>query len=68
MGDPDLQMEVGGGEGWGAIIQTLQYGGAWSQKIFFQPFRPQFGLKIRGGAAPPLDPPLRWSLKTPAAL
>ena len=33
------------------------------KKIFFWPFGPQFGLKIRGGGgqatqAPPLNPPL----------
>ena len=26
--------------------------GAWSQKNFFEPFRPQFGLKIRGEGRP----------------
>ena len=26
---------------------------------FFRPFGPQFGLKIRGGRRPPLDPPLK---------
>ena len=32
-----------------------------SEKKIFQPFGPQFGLKIRGGAlAPPLDPPLSY--------
>ena len=33
-------------------------GGAVSKKIFFQPFRPQFGLKIRGYQGPSLDPSL----------
>ena len=35
-------------------------GGGGGLKIFFQPFEPQFGLKIRGEPgprAPPLDPP-----------
>ena len=35
-------------------------GGRRSPKTFFQPFGPQFGLKIRGAGvprAPPLDPP-----------
>ena len=44
--DPDLQGE-GGRDG--------------LKKIFFQPFGPQFGLKIRGGGGgwgPALDPPL----------
>ena len=31
-------------------------GGGGLQKLFFRPFGPPFGLKIRG--APPLDPPL----------
>ena len=29
-----------------------------SQKNFFGPFGPQFGLKIKVGQTPPLDPPL----------
>ena len=33
-------------------------GGGGVKKIFFQPLRPQFGLKIRGHQGPPLDPPL----------
>ena len=28
-------------------------GGGWPQKIFFWPFGPHFGLKIRGGQGPP---------------
>ena len=38
--------------------------GGLASKNFFHPFRPQFGLKIKGGGgaqapgAPPLDPPL----------
>ena len=49
---------IGGG---GAVIQTLRKGeGGLSQRIFFRPFGPQFGLKIGGGAsrASPLGPPL----------
>ena len=42
--DPDLLIKRGGGEGGG---------GRGLQKISFQPFEPQFGLKIRGEAAPP---------------
>ena len=37
------------------LIQTLRWGGggAWSPKnIFFRPFRPHFGLKIRAGPGP----------------
>ena len=40
--DLDLQMREG------VVIQTLREGDR-SQKIFFQPFGPQFGLNIRGG-------------------
>ena len=41
--DPDLEIRKGVGGGF--------------QRIFFRPFWPQFGLKIRG-RAPPLDLPL----------
>ena len=40
--DPDLHI------GWG---------GHGLQKKCFWPFEPQFGAKIRGSPAPPLDPP-----------
>ena len=53
--DPDLQIR---GEGGGAVIQTLRKGVAVSKKIFFRPFAPQFGLKIRGRPGPP--GPLPW--------
>ena len=43
--DPDLQIRGGGG------------GGGWFEKKYFQPFGPQFRLKIRGGG-PSLDTPL----------
>ena len=39
-------------------------GGGRPQKIFFRPFGPHFGLKMRGGRppqGPPLDPPLALS-------
>ena len=41
-------------------IQALMVGGRGGlQKFFFQPFWPQFGIKIRGrGRGAPLDPPL----------
>ena len=49
--DQDLQIRVS------LVIQTLRKkaGGGGSQKNFFQPFGPQFGLKIRGwgGGGPP---------------
>ena len=35
-----------------------EMGGRRSQKNFFRPFGPQFGLKIRAPRTPPLDPPL----------
>ena len=44
--DPDLEIKGGGG---GVGVGRV------SKKIF-QPFEPQFGLKIKGG--PPLDLPL----------
>ena len=47
--DSDLQMKEGGG---GGVMQTLSYGGGRSPKKFFKPFRPHFGLKIRGEAGP----------------
>ena len=37
-------------------LYNYKVGGGVSKKNFFRPFRPQFGLKIRG--APPLDLPL----------
>ena len=47
------------GGGGGAVIQTLRKGeGGLSQRIFFRPFGPQFGLKIGGWGAPP--GPLPW--------
>ena len=48
--DLDLQIK-GGGE---TAIQTVRYeGGGGLKKNFFRSFGPQFGLKIRGGRAPP---------------
>ena len=50
--DPDPQTR-------GAIIKTLRLGeGPGLKKIFFRPFRSQFGLKIRGAPRPP--GPLLW--------
>ena len=51
MADPGLQIR-----GRGAVIQTLRKeagggGGGRPNKIFFQPFGPQFGLKTRGVGA-----------------
>ena len=52
-------MGGGGGEK-GPVIETLRWGGGGGLKIFFPPFGPRFGLKIRGEPgprAPPVDPP-----------
>ena len=46
--DPDLQIRGGGG---GEKPNPEIRGGARSKKHFFRPFRPQFGLKIRGARA-----------------
>ena len=46
----------GGGEEDGVVNQTLTKRGAREQKKFFQPFGPQFGLKKKGGPAPPPSP------------
>ena len=50
MADPKLQIRGGGGEG--AVIQTLRKGGGQSQKKFSRLLGPQFGLKIRGAGPP----------------
>ena len=50
--DPDLQIRKAGGDHPYPEIT----GEAGLKKIFFQPFGPQFGLKLRRD--PPLDPPL----------
>lgn len=58
MPDPDLEI---GGEGRSSRLLERGGGGGEVSKIFFKPFRPQFGLKIREGSAPQtptLDPPL----------
>ena len=44
--DPDLQIKGGG-----AHPDPEIRGGARSKKHFFRPFRPQFGLKMRGARA-----------------
>ena len=56
--DPDIQM--GGVRGGGGHPDPEIRGMPGLKKIFFRPFAPQFGLKIRGAGprAPPLDPPL----------
>ena len=63
--EPDRQIRVGGGGG-GYPDPGIKRGGAGraisKKKKCFRPFVPQFGLKIRWGAAPRapfLDPPLQ---------
>ena len=47
--DPDLEIGGGGGQG----FRPLDNSGPGLQKNIFQPFRPQFALKIRGGRPSP---------------
>ena len=57
MADPDTGEGSGGGRPGHPDPEMVDGGGL---KIFFQPFQPQFGVKIRGEPgprAPPLDPP-----------
>ena len=49
---------MGGGGGGGGGGE----GGAVFKKIFFEPFRPQFGLEIRGRERAPCAPPLDSAL------
>ena len=48
--DPDLQIRGGGGS---HLDPEIRVGAQSPKNIFFQPFGPQFGLKIRGGRGPP---------------
>ena len=60
MADPDKGGGGGGGGERPGHPDPDMGGGGGGLKIFFQPFEPQFGLKIRGEPgprAPPLDPP-----------
>ena len=61
--DPDLQRRGGGGGGKRSLRPLDRRGGGLPKK-YFRPFRPQFGLKIKGegGGAPgpPLDLPLLY--------
>ena len=61
MPNPDLEVRGGVGHKDPNIS-----GGGSPPKNFFQPFEPQFDLKIRGGRgqAPPLDLPLGIHLST----
>ena len=55
--DPHLEIRWGEGGGGGHPDPEMAVGGPASQ-IFFQPFGPQFGLKIRLGLGPPRPLPL----------
>ena len=55
MADPHLQIKGGGGG-----IPTLGKGGGGGVKKLFQPFGPQFGLKINGQRPGPPGPPCRF--------
>ena len=61
MPDPDLEIRGGG------VIQTLrQGGGGLPKKLFWPSFGPHFGLRIRGGGAPPvppMEPPLYHDIR-----
>ena len=46
--DPDLRIRGGG-----ALIQTQRWGEGRPQENSFRPLGPHFGLKIKGGRAPP---------------
>lgn len=48
--------DIGRGEGRRAVIQTIRKRGV--SKSFSWLFEPQFGPKLRGTQAPPLDPSL----------
>ena len=50
--DPGLQIREVGRRGGGGITRPWDNGVAWPQKNFFRPFRPHFGLKIKGGPGP----------------
>ena len=60
MADPDLKIRGlgGGGGGRGGHPDPEIRGRPGHKKIFFRPFGPQFGLKLRG-SPPPRDPPLQ---------
>ena len=51
MADPDLQIRERPGH------PDPEIGGDPVSKFFFRPFRPQFGLKIRGGGGAPGSSP-----------
>ena len=52
--DPDLKIRgLGGGGGRGGHPDPEIRGRPGHKKIFFRPFGPQFGLKLRGSPPPP---------------
>ena len=51
--DPDLDIRRGEGGGGGGNPDPEIRGRSPVSKIFFRPFGPQFGLKIRGGGGLP---------------
>ena len=53
--NPDLQMGEGGGVVGGHPGPEMRGGGVLFSKNFFQPFGPQFGLKIGGGRGRPFS-------------
>ena len=55
--DPDPQIRGGGGGGHPDPEISVGGLGAVSKKIFFQPFGPQSGLKIKGCPGPPVPSP-----------
>ena len=64
--DPDLQLKGVGDAGRSSRPLNKEGGGGGLPKIFFRPFGPHFGLKIRWALAPltpPLDPPLKIASK-----
>ena len=52
----DRHLQIRGGGGGGGHPDPEIRGGPASQKNFFWPFRPHFGLKIRGGGPAPPGP------------
>ena len=56
---PNPDVEITGWPGHPDPEIRKRGGGGTVSKNFFRPLGPQFGLKIRRGPAPTLDPPLR---------
>ena len=62
--DPDLEIGVGVVGGGGSSRPDPEIRGAQSPKNYFRPFRPQFGIKIRGGGTGSPGPSPRNVLRT----